>query len=97
MAEATGPLSEYAREARHEPVVVVQNGRPVAALMAVNDDDWEDLVVGRHPAFIALIERSREDCPAGQGIPLAEIKRKHGIRTPALRKSEDRATRRRRS
>lgn len=91
MAEATGSLSDYAREARHEPVVVIQDGKPVAALMAVTEDDWEDLVVGTHPGFIALIERSRELCPTGEGIPLDEVKRKYGIRTRATGKSRRRA------
>lgn len=91
MAEATGSLSDYARKARKEPVVVMQRGKPVAALMALSEDDWEDLLVGTHPDFIALIERSREQCPTGQGIPLGQIKRKYGIKSSPGVKSRRRA------
>jgi hypothetical protein len=42
--------------------------------------------IGTHPAFIALIERSRAEFKAGQGIPLEEIERKYGIKTKPARK-----------
>lgn len=81
MADAKGSLSDYARKARKQPVVVTRRGRPVAALMALSEDDWEDFVVARHPGFAELLGRSRATCPTGEGIPLDEIKRQHGIRS----------------
>lgn len=91
MADATGSLSDYARKARKEPVVVMERGKPVAALLALSEDDWEDFLVGTHPGFIALMERSRKRCPTGQGIPLEEIKRKYGLATKAARRSRRKA------
>ena len=35
MADAVGPLSDYARRARREPCVVTVNGKPIVALMPV--------------------------------------------------------------
>jgi prevent-host-death family protein len=88
IADATASLSEYARALRRQPVVVMRRGKPVAALMPIDENDWEDMVVGTHPAFIALIERSRARYKAGQGVSFAEIKRKYGIRSkPARRRS----------
>lgn len=81
IADATAALAHYARKARESPVLVTQRGKPVAALMAVTAEDWEDLVVGSHPGFLRLIEQSRQACPASRGIPLEEIKRKYGIKT----------------
>jgi len=80
MSKATASLSEYARRARREPVIVMRGGKPLAALMPIDGDDWEDLVVASHPRFLALIARSRERQKPGEGIPLDEIKRKYGIK-----------------
>lgn len=86
LAEATASLQEYARRVRREPVVVMRRGKPFAALMPLDEDGWEDMVVSTHPGFMALIERSRARQKPGQGIPLEEIKRKYGIRTRPARK-----------
>lgn len=43
MAEATAPLQEYARSVRREPLVVMRRGKPVAALMPLDEDEWEDM------------------------------------------------------
>ena len=86
MVDATASLGEYTRKALKEPVVVMRRGKPVAALMPLREDEWEDMVVSTNPGFIALIERSRARCKPGQGIPLEEIKRKYGIKSKPARK-----------
>jgi len=86
MGEATAPLQDYARRVRREPLVVMRRGKPVAALMSLEEDKWEDMVVSTHPAFIELIERSRARQKPGEGTPLEEVKRKYGIRTRPARK-----------
>lgn len=91
MAEATASLSDYARTAHREPVVVMRRGKPVAALMPLDKDEWEELIVSTHPAFAALIERSRARYKEGQGIPLEEVKSKYGIKTKPVRKRSRRA------
>ena len=59
MAEATASLSEYARKARKETLIVTRRGKPVAALMPVDArTDLENLVVTTHPTFRAIVERS---------------------------------------
>ncbi len=91
MSEATASLSDYARKVRSEPVVVMRRGKPMAALMPLDEDEWEDMIVSKHPGFIALIERSRARYKAGHGISLAEIKRKYGIRSNRPRKRRRRS------
>lgn len=79
LQDATGSLSAYARKARREPVLVTRRGRPVAVLHAVTDEEWEDLVVSTHPAFVALMKRSYSRHKPGTGIPLEEIEREFGV------------------
>lgn len=89
MAEATGTLSEYAKHARRHPVVVMQSGKPVAALVPLDTEEWEDFVVSTHPKFLEIIERSRASYRAHGGIPLDQIEQefrlKGGARSPGRR------------
>jgi prevent-host-death family protein len=80
VAQATGSLSEYAKRARKHPVVVTRRGKPIAAVVPLRADDWEDFVVSTSPIFQEIIERSRASCKAHGGIPLADIEREFGIK-----------------
>jgi prevent-host-death family protein len=96
MKEATGELSSYAQQVRREPVVVTDHGKPVMALMPIENADLETVGLSSDPRFIAMIERSRAQYKAGTGIPLEEIRRKYGLdrkktaRKPARRKRSSR-------
>ena len=79
MTEATAPLSEYARRARKGAVVVTRRGKPLAAVVPLGSDDWEDFVVSQDPGFIEVIRRSEARYKAEGGISLAEMRRKYGI------------------
>lgn len=92
MKQATGELSSYAAQVRKGPVVVTENGKPVMALMSITDADLETVGLSADPRFIALIERSRALYKPGTGIPLEEIRRKHGLGAKPRK-----ATRRRRA
>ena len=83
MAEATGALSEYAKRVRKDPVVVMRRGKPVAALVPLDVEEWEDFVVSTHPKFLAIIEQSRASYKAQGGIPLEEIEREFGLKRGA--------------
>ena len=77
MAEATESLSKYARESRHETLVVTRRGRPVAALTPIGTQtDLENLEVSNDPEFRAFIERSRRLFPAGTGLAAPEVRRR---------------------
>ena len=67
MADATESLSEYARNTRHETLVVTRNGKPVAALTPIGTQtDLENLTVSNDPEFQALIDRSRRLYPGAR-------------------------------
>lgn len=86
MAEATGALSEYAKQVRRDPVVVMRRGKPVAALVPLDVEEWEDFVVSTHPKFLEIIEQSRASYKAQGGIPLEEIEREFGLKRGAVSK-----------
>ena len=73
MSEATGPLSEYAGRAHHETLVVTEGGKPVAALVPIEEVDLESLSLGTNPDFLTLIEHSRARCHPGAGISTSEM------------------------
>lgn len=41
MKEASAPLSEYAREVKKEPLILTIGGKPVAALVPLENADLE--------------------------------------------------------
>jgi prevent-host-death family protein len=79
MAKASGSLSEYAREARKNPIVVVKNGKPVAALVALRNADIETVSLSTSKEFLAIIERSRSRLKREGGISSSEIRRRLGL------------------
>ena len=94
--EATGELASYADLVRSEPVVVTDHGKPVMALMPIENADLETVTLATDPRFIALIERSRASYKPGTGIPLEEIRRKYGLERRPRPKSIPKPARRKR-
>jgi len=80
MAKATAPLAKYAQEAKREPVIVTRDGKPIAALVHIENADLETVTLSTNPQFIALIERSRARQKAEGGIPSTEMRRRLGAR-----------------
>ena len=83
MAKATASLAEYARDVNKEPVIVTVDGKPVAALMPIENADLETVTLSTHPQFIALIERSRARQKAEGGISNLEMRRRLGVKSKA--------------
>ena len=77
--EATAPLAEYARDAGSEALVLTVNGKPVAALVPIENADLETVTLSTHPWFLALIERSRARQNAEGGISPEEMRRRLGL------------------
>jgi prevent-host-death family protein len=81
MAEATASLAEYARDVGKEPVILTVRGKPIAALVSVENADLETTTLSTHPRFIALIERSRARQRAEGGISSAEMRRRLAVQS----------------
>jgi len=76
MAEATAPLIKYAQGLKREPVILTENGKPVAALVAIKNADLETITLSSHPEFLALIESSRARHLKEGGISSTEMRRR---------------------
>src|SRR3954447_24720270 len=70
VADVKARLSAYLKESEKGPVVVTRNGKAVAVLLAVTDDDeLERLVLAHSPKFQALLDKSRHQIEETGGIP----------------------------
>src|SRR5205085_4728803 len=70
VAEVKARLSAYLKESQEGPVIVTRNGKAVAVLLAVTDDDeLERLVLAHSPKFQSLLDRSRRQIEETGGIP----------------------------
>src|SRR5205085_10020545 len=70
VADVKARLSAYLKESQEGPVVVTRNGKAVAVLLAVTDDDeLERLVLAHSPKFQALLDKSRRQIEKTGGIP----------------------------
>ncbi len=80
MAKATASLAEYAQKLHREPVILTRKGKPVAALVSIENVDWETVTLSNDPRFLELIERSRARQKTEGGISSAVMRRRLGIK-----------------
>ena len=70
VAEVKAHFSAYLKASAEGPVVVTRNGKAVAVVLAVTDDDeLERLLLAHSPRLQAILEAARQRIRAGQGIP----------------------------
>lgn len=93
ISRAAGSLPEYGRRRRGEAWVLTRRGRPVAAVVPLDDEDYFNMRLANDPTFIEIIERSRASYRATGGISLAEMRRKDGVPAMPRRRSAPRKAR----
>jgi prevent-host-death family protein len=77
LAEVKDHFSAYIDESRESPVVVTRNGRPVAMIISIDDeDDLDSLLLAHNPRFVQLLEAARQRVHVAGGVPLAEMRRR---------------------
>ena len=76
MAKATAPLAEYAQDVDKEPIILTKKGKPIAALVTIENADLETVTLSTNPKFLALIERSRTRQKTQGGISSKEMRRR---------------------
>ena len=70
VADVKARLSAFLKESERGPVVVTRNGKAVAVLLAVADDDeLERLILAHSPKFQAILDKSRRQIAESGGIP----------------------------
>jgi PHD/YefM family antitoxin component YafN of YafNO toxin-antitoxin module len=76
--KATATLAAYTEEVGNGPVIVTDQGKPVAVLMQIENADLETLALSTNRQFIDLIERSRKRVRAEGRISSEEMRRRFG-------------------
>jgi prevent-host-death family protein len=74
LADVKAHFSAYVKATAEGPVVITRNGKAVAVLLAVQDDDeLERLLMAHSPRLQAILAAARERIRAGEGIPHDEF------------------------
>jgi prevent-host-death family protein len=93
VAEIKAQFSAYLKESEQGPVIVTRNGRPVAALLAVRDDEeLEQLLLGHSPRLRAILETSRQQIRGGEGISHEDLWRELEEEKPGKSRGKGRKT-----
>jgi prevent-host-death family protein len=67
--EMQAQFPAYLKHSETSPVVVTKKGRPVAMLVAVqNQDDLEEALLAQSPRLRAILDKSRRQIAAGQWL-----------------------------
>lgn len=82
-SKATAPLADYTTRVKEEPVIVTRKGKPIAALVSLENADLETVALSTNRKFLALIERSRTRHRTEGGISSNEMRRRLGVKKPA--------------
>ena len=70
VAEVKAHLSSYLEETSSGPVIITKNGRAVAALVAVTDDEeLERLIMAHSPRLRQLLDQAASRVRQDGGIP----------------------------
>src|SRR5439155_10584631 len=74
VADIKARLSEYLKASANGPVVVTRNGKAVAVLLGVSDDDEvERLLLAHSPKLRAMLDAADRRLDEGAGIPHEEF------------------------
>lgn len=69
VADIEARFSAFLEECEKSPVVITKNGRAVAVLLAIrDDDDLERLVLAHTPRFRELVDAAERRIAEGKGI-----------------------------
>lgn len=69
VADVKAKLSGYIRASKAGPVVVTKNGKPVAVLLSMQDEDeLERILMAYSPKLQRILDKAEKQIQAGQGI-----------------------------
>ncbi len=61
LAKVKDQLSAYVRESQASPVIITKNGKPVALLTGIRDEDnLDSLPLANNPRFLQILEGARQ-------------------------------------
>jgi prevent-host-death family protein len=69
VVEVKARFSTYLEESKNGPIIVTKNGKPVAVLLAITDEEeLERLILAYSPKFQVILRKGKEQIRAGEGI-----------------------------
>lgn len=69
VAEVKARFSSYLEQCKESPVIVTKNGRPVAALIGLGEeDDLERLILAHTPRFRELVDGAERRISSQSGL-----------------------------
>jgi prevent-host-death family protein len=69
IADIKAHLSTYLKESEKGPIVVTKNGKPIAVLLGIRDEDEiERLVLAYSPKFKSILAKGRQQIQETGGI-----------------------------
>ncbi|MCC7353179.1 MAG: type II toxin-antitoxin system Phd/YefM family antitoxin [Anaerolineae bacterium] len=69
VADVKARFSAYLKASEDGPVIITRNGKPVAALLSVEDEEEiEQLVLAYSPRFQSILQAARQQIREGGGI-----------------------------
>jgi len=83
VADIKAKFSSYLKDSKLGPVVVTKNGKPVAVLLSITDEDEiERLLLAHSPKFNSLLELAEQQIREGKGIGHEDFWRDVEAKTP---------------
>ena len=74
VADVKAKLSSYIRASKSGPVVVTKNGKPVAVLLSMQDEDEiERMILAYSPKFQRILQTAEQQIREGKGISHKEF------------------------
>jgi prevent-host-death family protein len=62
-------------EQNKEPALITRRGRPVAYMLPVDSEEFEDFVLAHAPAFVEGMAAAETELAAGETVSLADVRR----------------------
>ena len=81
-------LPEAAEMAKGDLVILMREGKPLAAIKRLSASDWQALAVSRNPKFKALIAEARRSYEEEGGVRLEDLRQELDL--PSKTKSRPR-------
>lgn len=79
LAEVKDRFSAYIDESHESPIIVTRNGRPVAMIIAIEDeDDLDSLLLVHDQRFLRLLEEARQRVRTTGGLSIEEMRQQVG-------------------
>jgi len=83
VADVKAKFSGYLNASKQGPIVVTKNGRPVAMLLSVTDEDEiERMLLAYSPKFQSILDLAEQQIREGKGINHEDFWREIETETP---------------